>query len=116
MTRRDPGTFRLKPGRKPRLVKSGGALWCYDFPMTVSGGHCWRPSRGAPGIDPEVLDALLEICQREYCDLDELVEEASALTPDAPLDLALCLFAIGYFRPAAGDPVDDAASETKPLC
>jgi len=67
-------------------------------------------------MDPEVLNALLEICQRECCETDDLIAEASELAPGAPLDLALCLFAIQYFRPAAGDPSDDGASETKHLC
>jgi len=67
-------------------------------------------------LDPEVRDALLEICQRECCGLDELIEAASALAPDAPLELALCLFAIQYFRPAAGDPIDGDSSETRYLC
>lgn len=67
-------------------------------------------------LDPEVRDALLEICWRERCDIDDLIAEASDLAPDAPLDLALCLFAIEYFRPAAGDPANGGICEVKYLC
>jgi len=86
------------------------------FVMTVSGGHGWRPLRSTPGMDPEVLDALLEICQRECCDWDELVEAALASTRNAPFAFASCLFATEYFRPAIGDPTDDAISEAGHLC
>jgi len=67
-------------------------------------------------LDPEVRDALLEICRRECCDMDDLIEETCGLTPEAPLELALCLFAIQYFRLAAGDPTDHVASETRYFC
>jgi len=67
-------------------------------------------------LEPEIWDALLEIGQRECCGMDDLIEEASDLTPDAPLNLALCLFAIQFFRSAASAPANDAISEAKHLC
>ena len=67
-------------------------------------------------LDPKVRDALLEICQRECCGMDDLIAGASDSTPGAPLELALCLFAIQYFRPAAGGPVNGRVSEARYLC
>jgi predicted DNA-binding ribbon-helix-helix protein len=62
------------------------------------------PGRTSMRFEPELWDALGEICLRENINLDELVCRAVQAYPGTARTSAVRVFAVSYFRSAA--PLD----------
>jgi predicted DNA-binding ribbon-helix-helix protein len=60
-------------------------------------------------LEPELWDALLEICQRERRDLSQLVREIEAIGHSGGRTSAVRVFVLNYFRAAATEPGHAAA-------
>jgi predicted DNA-binding ribbon-helix-helix protein len=58
-------------------------------------------------FEPELWDALREICLRENLSLDELTAQAVRAHPNGGRTSAVRVLAVNYFRSAAPRPVLD---------
>ncbi len=54
-------------------------------------------------LEPELWDALLEICEREGQDMSSLVRSVESTAPDGGRTSAVRVFVMNYFRAAATD-------------
>jgi len=59
-------------------------------------------------LEPELWDALLEICQRERQDLNRLVRQIEAEGHSGGRTSAVRVFVLQYFRAAASEPGHEA--------
>ncbi len=60
-------------------------------------------------LEPELWDALLEICQREGHDMSRLVREIEAAGHSGGRTSAVRVFVLQYFRAAANEAGHEAA-------
>jgi predicted DNA-binding ribbon-helix-helix protein len=60
-------------------------------------------------LEPELWDALLEICQRERRDMSQLVREIEAIGHSGGRTSAVRVFVLEYFRVAASESGHEAA-------
>lgn len=61
-------------------------------------------------LEPELWDALAEICRREGQDINRLVRQIEATGHSGGRTSAVRVFVLGYFRTAANAGGHDAAS------
>ncbi|HEX3401964.1 MAG TPA: ribbon-helix-helix domain-containing protein [Acetobacteraceae bacterium] len=61
-------------------------------------------------LEPELWDALLEICQRERQDINRLVRQIEAEGHPGGRTSAVRVFVLQYFRVAASEPGHEAAN------
>jgi predicted DNA-binding ribbon-helix-helix protein len=60
-------------------------------------------------LEPELWDALLEICQSERWDMSQLVREIEAAGRSGGRTSSVRVFVLEYFRAAASEPGHEAA-------
>ena len=60
-------------------------------------------------LEPELWDALMEICQRERRDMSQLVREIEAIGHSGGRTSAVRVFVLEYFRVAASESGHEAA-------
>ena len=61
-------------------------------------------------LEPELWDALLEICERESQDMSTLVRQVEQAGHEGGRTSAVRVFVLGYFRQAATEPGHAMAS------
>ena len=61
-------------------------------------------------LEPELWDALAEICARERQDLNRLVRKLEAIGHSGGRTSAVRVFVLGYFREAANEAGHEAAN------
>lgn len=61
-------------------------------------------------LEPELWDALLEICQRERQDINRLVRQIEAEGHSGGRTSSVRVYVINYFRSAASEPGHEAAN------
>ena len=70
-------------------------------------------------LEPELWDALIEICTRERRDVNRLVRQIEASSHSGSRTSAVRVFVLGYFREAANEAGHEAANhgmlDHKPL-
>ena len=64
-------------------------------------------------MEPELWDALLEICQRERRDLSKLVRDIEEIGHSGGRTSAVRVFVLEYFRAAATEPGHETAGHGK---
>jgi predicted DNA-binding ribbon-helix-helix protein len=64
-------------------------------------------------LEPELWDALLEICQRERRDMSQLVRAIEEVGHSGGRTSAVRVFVLEYFRAAATEPGHEAAGHGK---
>ena len=63
------------------------------------------PARTSIRFEPELWDALREICRREKIGLSELIAQAVRARPDCGRTSAVRVFAMCYFRNVESRPI-----------
>jgi len=61
-------------------------------------------------LEPELWDALIEICTRERRDVNRLVRQIEASSHSGGRTSAVRVFVLGYFRDAANEAGHEAAN------
>jgi predicted DNA-binding ribbon-helix-helix protein len=64
-------------------------------------------------LEPELWDALLEICQREHWDMGQLIREIETVGRSGGRTSAVRVFVLEYFRAAANEVGHEAAGHGK---
>ena len=64
-------------------------------------------------LEPELWDALVEICQREHWDMGQLIREIETLGRSGGRTSAVRVFVLEYFSAAANEAGHEAAGHGK---